>query len=295
MSLFESGASSGLVSLQDLLNGQDFEPVVSELDYHAVVRLICRGGWPGSLGLSDPIALAMPRQYLTAVAQSDLQRLDGVGRDPGRVRAVLAALARNTATQARLGIIHQDSLVERDQQEAGSPSTTRRYLRALDQIFVLDDLPGWIFSLRSRTQMRSSPKRHLADPSLAVAALGATPAKLEADPNTTGFLFESLCVRDLRVYAQACQADVSHYRDNKGLEADAIVEGLDNKWGAIEVKLGRAQVDQAAQNLLRLRKKLTGVSELAPPAFLMVLTATTGLAHTRPDGVHVVPIDCLGP
>ena len=174
-----------------------------------------------------------------------------------------------------------------------SLTSVRGYLRALESIFVVVDLPSWRYQIRSRSQLLAAPTRHFVDPSLAVAALGTSPEDLEADPKTTGFLFESLCVRDLRVYSQANDANVHHYRDNKGLEADAIVMTRSGKWGAVEVKLDWKRADNAAHSLLRLKNKLRG--QIIDPSFLMILTATGGVAHTRPDGVHVVPLDCLGP
>jgi predicted AAA+ superfamily ATPase len=293
MSLFESGDSNGNVSLQALLQHEPIAPIPSEMTYNKAVRLICRGGWPVSLALPDSQAIEIPRQYLHAVASSDISRADGVRRSRVRVEALLHAVARNTAGQAKIATIQRDVEAD-DHGSAVSMSSVQRYLDALEQIFVIDNLPPWIYSLRSKSQVRVSPTWHFTDPSLAAAALEATPETLAADPETAGLLFESLCVRDLRTYADAIEfGRVSHYRDNTGLEADAIIQGADGTWGAVEVKLGASQVDAAAENLLRLKKKLTG--EVKPPAFLMVLTATGGMAYTRDDGITVVPLDCLGP
>ena len=293
MSLFESGESTGSVSLAGLMQGESVRPQPSRLTLKDVVWLISRGGWAGSLGLPRDEAIEVPQQYLVGVAESDLSRVDGVDRDPMKVAAVVRSLARHTATAARVSTIHADVVGQEDKKSAVSLSSVKNYLTALERIFVIDDLPAWRYSIRSKTQLRVSSKRHLADPSLAVAALGANPAVLHRDVKTTGFLFESLCVRDLRVYAQANRATVLHYRDANGLEVAAVMTGPGDNWGAVEVKLGRAGVDAAAVNLLRLRNKLHGVAP--EPAFLLVLTATGGVVHTRDDGVHVVPIDCLGP
>ncbi|MCL1897622.1 MAG: DUF4143 domain-containing protein [Micrococcales bacterium] len=293
MSLFESGDSTGKVSLADLLTGRRIEPFAAGLSYQEVVRLLCRGGWPGSLGQPDDVAFKLPGEYLAAVAESDISRTDGVARNPKKVRQVLISLARNTATLASVGTIHTDVAGQDGLVESVSLESVRVYLDALDRIFATEDLPSWRYELRSKSQLLASPKRHFVDPSLAVAALGASPADLEADPKTTGFLFESLCARDLRVYAQANHGEVFHYRDKKNLEADAIVSSKGGKWGAVEVKLDWKRADEAAHSLLRLKKKLQG--QIADPSFLMVLTATGAVAHTRDDGVHVVPIDCLGP
>lgn len=292
MSLLESGQSSGVVSLGGLLKGDTIEPTPSGLEYPEAVRLICRGGWPASVGKTDEQALLLPGQYLRAVAEADITRADGVNRKPHRVMAILRSLARNTGTSASMPVLISDVAALEGSAKTVSVPTMRSYLTALERIFVLEDLPPWRYSLRSKTQLILSAKHHFVDPSLAVAALNASPAALIADPRTTGFLFESLCVRDLRIYAQANQADVFHYRDKKELEADAVVQGMDGAWGAIEVKLDYQQADAAAGTLLRLKGKLVG--EMPPPAFLMVLVATGGVAYTREDGVHVVPLDCLG-
>jgi predicted AAA+ superfamily ATPase len=292
MSLFEAGQSSGDVSLASLFAGGPIAPAPSNLDYAGVIRMICRGGWPVGLGLPDDDALLIPREYIGAVVESDVSRVDGVARDPRRVSAVLRSLARNNASAAKLVTIQADTAAHSRGDEV-SLSSVRHYVNALERIFIVENLPSWIYALGSKSQLRLTPKRHFVDPSLAVAALGATPHAVEADPNTAGFLFESLCVRDLRVYAEASGWALSHYRDNKGLEADAIVEGDNGSWGAVEVKLGMHQADEAAKTLRRLRDKLK--DQVSKPSFLMILTATGGIAHTRDDGVHVVPLDCLGP
>jgi len=293
MSLFEMGNSTGAVSLGQLLAGQAPKPVASAMTYKNVIKLICRGGWPGSLEQDDDHALLLPGQYLRAVAESDLERIDGVNRDPAKVKAVLQSLARNTASQAKATTIQNDVAVMGGHAREVTAATVRNYISALERIFVVEDLPVWRYSLRSKTLLLVSPKRHFTDPSLAVAALAATPEQLALDPETAGFLFESLCVRDLRAYADAHLGKVCHYRDSKGLEADAIVTAPGGRWGAVEAKLGMSQEDAAAASLLRLKKTVTG--QVPEPAFLMVLTAVGGAAYTRPDGVHVVPIDCLGP
>jgi len=293
MSLYEMGKSTGAVSLAHLLAGGPLEPAAAHLTYRQAVRLICRGGWPGSLGEPEESALDLPGQYLRAVAESDISRADGVRRNPRKVDHVLRSLARNTATLASVTTIHADASAQSGPIDTVSPDAVRAYLTALDRIFVTEDLPSWRHEIRSKSQLYAAPKRHFVDPSLAVAALGASPAMVEADPNTAGFLFESLCVRDLRVYAQAAGGEVFHYHDNAGLEADAIVTTRDGTWGAVEVKMSGSRADEAARNLLRLKSKLAG--QIPDPAFLLILTATGGAAHTRDDGVHLVPLDCLGP
>jgi predicted AAA+ superfamily ATPase len=295
MSLFESGDSTGTVSLNCLFEGVIIDPdnSPSEMSFEKIVHLICRGGWPGSLELSEADALHVPFAYLDQVAHSDLSRATGTRRSYGRVMALIRALARHTATQASLETVRADMIAQARQHDMMARSTMAEYLEDLKRVFVVDDLPSWRYSIRSRSQVYAKPKRHLADPSLAVAALEATPEQLLADPATTGFLFESLCVRDLRAYAESQGGSVCHYRDNHNLEADAIVTDGQGAWGAVEIKLGRHQINQAARTLLRLKDKL--VETTTAPAFLAVLTASGGIAHTREDGVHVVPIDCLGP
>jgi len=293
LSLFESGDSNGVVSLKHLLGGGSIEPVSSTLSYPRAVHLICRGGWPGQLTVDEPDAAEIPSQYVAGIAESDISRVDGTRRDPAKVAALLRSLARHVATPAKVATIHADVNAQESHTTEVSLNSVRSYLSALERVFVVDDLPAWRYALRSKTQLRAAPKRHLADPSLAVAALEATPRRLEADPETVGLLFESLCIRDLRIYAQANHGKVFHYRDANGLEADAIVSARDGDWGAVEVKLDWQRTDEAAASLLRLKDKLVGAA--SAPVFLMILTATGGVAHTRPDGVHVVPLDCLGP
>jgi predicted AAA+ superfamily ATPase len=253
MALVESGDSTGSVSLRALFDGHTIDPSesVSEMSFDKVIRLICRGGWPGSLGLPDTEALGVPTAYLDLVARSDLTRAAGVKRSSGRVSALIRAWARHTATQASLDTIRADLVAQARHHETMARSTMADYIDDLESIFLIDDLPSWRYSIRSRSQVYAKPKRHLADPSLAAAALEATPDQLLKDPATAGFLFESLCVRDLRVYAESHGGAVFHYRDNHNLEADAIVTDGHGAWGAVEIKLGRHHVDQAARTLVR--------------------------------------------
>jgi len=290
MSLAESGESSGSVSLRSLLEGGPIEPGRSELDVPDVSRLVVRGGWPLHLGMAEPDAAQASTDYLASVAEADLARLDSARRDPRRAERLLQALARNTA---------KELVVERLSREVDGPdgplarSTVYDYLTDLRRLMVLEEQPAWAPHLRSRAVLRSKPRVHLADPSLAAAALGADAARLMADLNTFGLLFESLAVRDLRAYAEPLDARVSHYRDSDGLEVDAIVQRRDGVFGAFEVKLGTGQVDAAAANLLRFATKLD-VVRTGMPAVLAVITAS-GYAYVRPDGVAVVPIGLLGP
>ncbi|MDR0523603.1 MAG: DUF4143 domain-containing protein [Candidatus Methanoplasma sp.] len=291
MSLFESGASSGAASLRSLFESGGIPRSPSRMDYPEAVRLICRGGWPRALNLDDGEAVGMSYDYLESVTGLDLSRVDGKRRSQTTAGLLLRSLARNSASPASIPTIAGDI---RDAGTDISAPTIRGYIDALKKLFVIEEQPAWHPSLRSRTRVRSSPKRHFTDPSLAAAALDAKPEILMRDTRTAGLLFESLCYRDLSVYASAIGGRVFHYRDDSGLEADAIVELDDGRWGAAEVKLGPFEFDKAAANLVRLKEKMIAAGA-APPSFLAILSASGGAAHMRPDGIAEVPMDCLGP
>ncbi|MDR3282652.1 MAG: ATP-binding protein [Candidatus Methanoplasma sp.] len=287
MSLFESGDSSGAVSLRSLFETGGTEPTGSSIDYLKAVALICRGGWPGALQTG---AASMPESYIDTVAEHDVSHTDGKKRSPETARAVIRSLARNVSTQANMSVVAADMSAEgRDV----SVQTARDYVDALKRIYLVDEQEAWTPSLRSRVRVRTSPKRHLADPSLAAAALGAGPEMLAKDVKTAGFLFESMCYRDMSVYAASLGGKVLHFRDETGGEVDQIIELPDGRWGAAEVKLGAFEADKAAKQLLRLKGMAAEGSR--DPSFLMVITASGGMAYTRSDGVAVVPLDCLGP
>lgn len=287
MTLAEAGFSSRKVSLADLLAGGRVatpDPGLSVGDL--AERIVC-GGWPGLLALTPPQAMRAVEGYLEDVCRIDVQRLDGVRRDPAGVRSLISSLARNTACPVTIeGLAADAGGAERSMKT----ETVRAYLAALDRLMVTDDVPAWRPGLRSRTRLRGQTVRHLADPSLATAALNAGPDRLLHDLSLMGLLFESLVVRDLRVDAEALGGRVFHYRDSLGLEADAIIELPGGEWAALEVKLGSspAVVDGAAANLLRLRDRVARPS----PVALGVITGS-GFGFTRPDGVHVVPIGAL--
>ncbi|GHT84532.1 ATPase AAA [Spirochaetia bacterium] len=292
MSLFESGDSSGAVSLGALFNGEKIKPAASSLDFKKAVHLICRGGWPAGLWVTGEAALSIPRGYLSMIIESDISRVDGVTRSPDKVRLFLRSFARNSATMAGAAVLIKDM---REHEEKGniSADSVDSYLNALKQIFIIDEQQAWQPSLRSKTRLRTSPKRHFIDPSLAAAAMDASPEILIRDPKTAGFLFESLCYRDLQIYAAALHGKVYHYRDEKNLEVDAVIQLDDGNWAAVEVKLGDFEFDMAAKHLLELKRKMTEQNDRC--IFLLILTATGGAAYTRDDGVHVVPLDCLKP
>jgi predicted AAA+ superfamily ATPase len=289
LSLFESGDSSGLVSLAALFINGAISPCASEMDFRKAITLICKGGWPASFWIDEKASMLIPQEYIKAIAGKDISRIDGIKKDPNRVMLFLKALARNTATVAKASTLRGD--IASDGGDI-SEQTIRSYLDALKLIYAIDEQDAWMPSLRSKTRIRTSPKRHFVDPSLAVAALGATPELLAEDIKTAGFLFESLCYRDICVYADALNGHVFHYMDESGLEADAIVSLPDGRWGAIECKLGSFEFNDAATHLIQLKNKLS--DEARPPSFLAILTATGKVAYTREDGVNVVPLDCLG-
>lgn len=286
MTLEESGDSSNEVSLHALFEGLD--PCgVSSLTVEDYAQIICRGGWPAVVAGMSSGNLA--QDYIEALCESDMTEAAGVELDPVRARALIRSLARNSAQEAS-----NVTLLD-DVKNAGvgmSEPTLRTYLNALRRLFVLEEVKAWAPTLRSRTPLRSTPVRHLCDPSIAAAALEANSDGLLNDLSTLGFLFESLCVRDLRVYSRLLNGDVYHYRDKSGLEADAVVRLQDGRWAAIEVKLGgEARIDEGARHLKALEEKID-CKKSGSPSFLMVLTGTA-YAYTRPDGVRVVPLGCL--
>ncbi|MEO6208353.1 MAG: DUF4143 domain-containing protein [Candidatus Limnocylindrales bacterium] len=288
MSLAESGHSTGDVSLAALLAGEDPRAADPGLTISALAERVAVGGWPALLGRSIDQALVALRGYLDETRRVDMVRLDGTRRDPENVARVLRSLARNVATSASARAIAADV------GGADGPidyHTVLDYVNGLTRLFIVEDLPAWSPALRSRSILRAAPTRHFVDPSLAVAALDTRPERLVRDVQTFGLLFESLVVRDLRIYAQAVDATVFHYRDNNGLEADAIVQGRDGRWAAFEVKLGQAAIDLAANNLLRLADRIDTEKHGAPVA-LAVITGW-GVAYRRADGVSVIPVGAL--
>lgn len=291
MSLFETGHSTGAASLKSLMRGEEVDRTPNPgLTVNDVADRIVAGGWPGLQRLPTSGAARSVRDYLDEVIRVDVARIEGTRPYPDRVAMVARSLARNTATYAAATTIAADG------GGADGPlddDTVRSYLSALARVMVVEDQPAWTPRLRSRSVLRNSPKRHFVDPSLAAAALRATPGRLLSDLETMGFLFESLVVRDLRVYAQADDARVLQYRDNTGLEVDAIVEAGDGRWGGFEVKLGTRAVDNAAATLMRFADRVDA-RHAGPPAVLGVIVST-GPAYRRPDGVQVIPIGALGP
>ena len=289
-SLFELGRSSGEVSLAGLLNGARPAAGRTIISLDDLAELICVGGWPVNLGRATELALRANRDHLDEIRRLDIANGDGKRRDPVRVGMLLRSLARNVATPAATATLASDT---GEGVSAIKEHTAAAYLRALERIMIVENQPAWPTHLRSRSVLRRKPIRHLADPSLAIAAVRATPARLLRDLDFLGLLFESMVIRDLRVYAQAADAEVFHYREKTGLEVDAIVQGNDGRWAAFEVKLGEGRADEAADNLLRLAQKVDP-DRMGKPAALGVIVSS-GYGYTREDGVSVIPIGALGP
>ncbi len=290
MSLLETGVSSGAISLAALLAGEPAHSADPGLRMADLAREIAVGGWPGFRGLGVEQAVRAVRDYLEEIRRVDIGRVEGRRRDPERVGALLRSLARNVATHAAAATLAGDT------SGANGPlkdDTVGEYLAALKRLMIVEDQPAWAPHLRSKYAVRAAAKRHFVDPSLAVAALRATPSRLLREVKLLGFLFESLVVRDLRVYAQAADAHVLQYRDSHNVEVDAIVETADGRWAAFEVKLGSGQVEEAAATLGRFAAQIDTESSGAP-ATLGVIVGT-GYAYRRDDGIAVIPIGALGP
>ena len=290
MSLWESGESNGMVSLRSLFEGEEIPAATSKLSVPDIARLACRGGWPEAVFLADAPSRRIARNYVRAIVEEDVHRVDGVERNPERVMQLMKSLARNVSSIATQQTIIDDMCAN---DMSASDKTVADYLNALKKIFVVEDTPAWAPAMRSKTALRSAAKRQFADPSIAAAALGTSPEGLLRDIITFGFIFESMCCRDLRAYSQPLDAQVSHFRDRNGLEMDLVVSLPDGRWGGVEVKLGSGKIDEAAENLLKISGRVDA-KKTGKPSFLMVLTGTK-FAFRRPDGVYVVPLGCLKP
>lgn len=291
MSLFESGDSNGEVSLKALFNGETKIDGNSNLDMERLAFLVCRGGWPQAVDMRDEIALDQAIDYYDAVVRSDINRADNVQKNSERVRRLMRSYARNQGTQVPNTVIAQDISV--NDETSINEETVASYIRALQKIFVVEEMPAWNPNLRSKTAIRSSDTRYYIDPSIATAALGIGPNDLINDLKTFGFLFETLCVRDLRVFADALNGDVYHYRDKDGQECDAVVHLRNGKYGLIEIKLGGDKLVEEGANSLKSMEMKIDTDKMCAPSFLMVLTGTGDYAYRRKDGVYVVPIGCL--
>ncbi len=291
LSTWESNDSNGNVSLKSLFRSETNVATKTEMNIQDVAFLICRGGWPLAINKPEKIALAQAFDYVDSVIASDISISDGVQKDPQRVARLLRSYSRFISTDAKATNIQEDMLA--NEVDTLSLPTLYSYINALRSIFVIEDLPAWNPNLRSKTAVRTSDTRHFVDPSIAVSALGLGPDNLINDLNTMGLLFESMIIRDLRVYADALDGKLYKFRQKDGLECDAVLHLRNGSYGLIEVKLGGSEIDKAAKNLLTLKDRID-TTRMKAPAFLMIVVAT-GYAYTRTDGVHVVPVGCLKP
>lgn len=291
MSLYESGDSSGTVSLEKLCRGELTASMTGEVDLRKLIDLIIRGGWPGSISIPTEQAALLPAEYLNAVIDDDVYRIDGIKRNTNKMRLLLRSLARNESTTATNRTLKND--VREVDDEDIDVETVKEYLDIFDRLFITDNQPPFSTGVRSSVRVKQAVKRHFCDPSLACALLKATPASLLGDLETLGFLFEALCERDLKIYAESFGGTLYHYQDYQGREIDAVLELPDSRWCAFEIKLGANQVDAAAQNLLSLKKSFENDPKGNPPAVLCVLCGLTNATYQRPDGVYVVPITAL--
>lgn len=291
MSLFESGESSGEVSLRELFIGNLDVDGENQNDIEKLAFLICRGGWPGAIDLKEKAALQQAFDYYDGVVKSDINRADGNNKNEERVKRIMRSFARNQGSQVANTVIAGDILA--NDSTSINEDTVHTYIDALKKIFVIEDMSAWNPNLRSKSAIRTSDTRYYVDPSIAVASLGVGPDDLINDLNTYGLFFETLCVRDLRVFTESLDGSVYHYRDNTGLECDAVVHLRNGKYGLIEIKLGGdSLINEGAENLKKLAGKID-TTKMKTPSFLMVLTGVGQYAYKREDGVLVVPIGCL--
>ena len=291
MSLYESGESNGAVSVEALFADPRQVTGRNSLSLEDVAYLICRGGWPYSTMMSKELSLDQAKYYYDGVVRSDISRVDGVRRNTEHVKRLMRSYARHQGTQATISTIVDD--IRANDVEAADAKTISSYIEALKKIFVIEDSAAWNPNLRSKSAIRTSYTRYFVDPSIAVAALGLGPDDLMADLNTMGLLFETLCIRDLRVFADALDGQIYHFRDRTGLECDAVMHLRNGKYGLIEVKLGGdALIEEGATTLKCLAQRID-TGRMKSPSFLMVLTATGRFAYKRDDGVCIVPVGCL--
>ena len=291
MSLYESGDSTGEVSLQNLFERPDRIAGTNDFDIDRLAFLICRGGWPHAVGMKEKPALLQADDYYEAVIKSDINRADGVSKNPERVKRLMRSFARNQGTQISNTML-RDDIISNDT-ESLNEDTIASYINALKNIFVVEDMAAWNPNLRSKTSIRTSETRYYVDPSIAVAALGIGPKDLTNDLNTMGLLFETLCVRDLRVYAESIGGTVLHYRDKSGLECDTVIHLKNGRYGLAEIKLGGQKlIEEGVKNLQSLSNKID-TSKMPAPSFLMIIIGIGKFAYRREDGIFIVPIGCL--
>lgn len=291
MSLYESGDSSGMVSLGDLCADRMESVMTGEVRLTDLIGYILRGGWPASLGLSIKEASLLPRQYLDAIVDDDVYRIDGVKRDTTKIRLLLRSLARNESTTATNRSLKND-VKEKDDEDI-DVDTIASYLDIFSRLFLIENQQPFSSKIRSSVRVKQAEKRHFADPSLAAALLGATEEKLLGDLNTLGFLFEALCERDLRIYTDAFGGQLYHYQDYQNREVDAVIQLPGGEWCAFEIKLGANQIDEAAAVLVKLKNDIAKEPGGIPPKVLCVVCGMSNAAYKRADGVYVVPITAL--
>lgn len=291
MSLFESGNSSGKISLEKLCMGQMEPAMTGEVKLKDLIEYILTGGWPASLGISLDRAMRLPKEYLDAVVEDDIFRIDGVKRDRTKMVLLLRSLARNECTTVTNKALKND-VKEKDDEDIDI-DTIASYLDIFNRLFILDNQQPFATKIRSSVRVKQAEKRHFTDPSLACALLKLTPEKLLGDLETLGFLFESLCERDLKIYAESFGASLYHYQDYRNREIDAVIELADGEWCAFEIKLGANQIDAAAEGLKKIKKEIENEPDGKPPRILCVICGLSSAAYRREDGVYVVPVTAL--
>lgn len=290
MSLYESGDSTGEVSLSDVFKGKNINGT-NKLTLNDITYLICRGGWPKSVSMEPEIALEQPFDYIDAIVKTDASKVDGIVKNEERLRKFLRAYSRNVSTQVTLTSLKEDMIV--NDVDSLNEDTISLYINAFKKLFVIEEMEAWNPNLRSKTAIRTSDTRYFVDPSIASSSLGLGPTDLIKNLNTCGLFFENLVVRDLRVYAESLKGNVYHYRDASNLECDAVIHLRNGEYGLVEIKLGGDKlIEEGVKNLLDLANKID-TDKMNKPSFLMIITATSNYAYRRPDGVYVVPIGCL--
>ena len=291
MSLYESGESNGKVSLSDLFDGKPFETQTNDLTIDDITYLTCRGGWPWATLISKEVALDQAFDYVDSVVNKDIQRVDGVKRSPERAKLLLRSYARNISQQVPLSTIRKDMLA--NDSSTLDEDTVTDYIKALKKLFVIEDLEAWNPNLRSKAAIRTTDTRHFVDPSIGTASLGLGPKDLINDLKSFGFFFEDMVVRDLRVYAEALDGKLYHYRDSTGLECDTVLHRRNGSYALMEVKLGgKDLIDEGAANMLKLSKSID-TDRMPAPSFMAVIIGVGQYAYQREDGVYVIPIGCL--
>ena len=291
MSLFESGDSSGKISLFDICSGRFANELTGEVDLSELVYFVVRGGWPGNICAAENQASILPESYIQAVLDDDIERVETANRDRLKMKKLLRSLARNESTVVSVRTLQRD-IADKDDSTMDI-NTISSYLDVFERLFLFDNIMPFSSNIRSSVRVKQQEKRHFADPSLACSLLRATPEILLNDLNTLGFLFEAMCERDLRIYAESFGGNIYHYQDYSGKEIDAVIEMPDGSWSAVEIKLGAHQIDEAAKNLLSIKNSFLADKKSTPPSSLVVVCGMTNAAYLRPDGVYVVPLTAL--